>query len=188
MLTELQRDQILTLLKEGLESKLVAERVGVSLGTVRSVRANLTMGRYGDTSEIGEVAELADAIDTTFSLERDLQLALRENIEQLEERLKVVDGGAEKTVRSGRIDILAEDKDKNTVVIELKAGTADRETIGQILGYMGDLQRDSEKPVRGIIVARDFASPTISALSALPNVQLKKYSFKFSFQMIGPDG
>jgi len=187
MLTEQQRDQILALLKEGLESKPIAERVGVSLGTVRSVRANLTMGHYGDIAAISEVAEVADAIDTTFGLERDLQSALRHNIAQLENGLKVIDGGTEQTVSSGRIDITAEDKDKNTVVIELKAGTADRETIGQILGYMGDLQRHSEKPVRGIIIAGDFASPAISALSALPHLQLKKYSFKFSFQPIGPD-
>ena len=73
------------------------------------------------------------------------------------------------------------------VVIKLKAGTADRETIRQILGYMGDLQQHSKKPVRGIVVAGDFVPATIAALSVLPNVQLKEYSLKFSFESVSPE-
>ena len=71
------------------------------------------------------------------------------------------------------------------VVIELKAGTADRETIGQILGYMGDLGNE-RKPVRGIIIARDFAPAAVSALRAVSNLQLKRYDFKFSFEAVDP--
>jgi len=124
-----------------------------------------------------------DAIETTFGLERDLQAALRKNIGQLERGLTITDGGKEQHVAAGYIDITAEDQQGRTVVIELKAGTADRETIGQILGYMGDLQR-AGKPVRGIIVAGDFTLPAVSALGALPNLQLKKYGFKFSFMSV----
>ena len=56
--------------------------------------------------------DVADAIETTFGLERDLQLALRSNsnIEQLEHGLRITDGGKEQTVESGRIDIAAEDE------------------------------------------------------------------------------
>jgi len=82
--------------------------------------------------------EALDAVETTFGLERDLQAALRKNIDQLEPGLSITDGGKEKQVASGRVDITAQDKQGSTVVIELKAGTADRETVGQILGYMGD--------------------------------------------------
>ena len=49
--------------------------------------------------------------------------------------------------------------------MEVMAGTADREAIGQILGYMGDLNQ-KEKPVRGIIVAGEFGVAAISALAA----------------------
>ena len=44
-----------------------------------------------------------------FSLEKDLQRALRTNIEQIEKGLKVIDGGNEKITEAGRIDITAED-------------------------------------------------------------------------------
>jgi RecB family endonuclease NucS len=169
------------------------------MATLEELREQAAQARYGMpydqliparkawvTMDLKGPEEVEQAIHTTFSLERDLQLALRANIEQLEHGLKVADGGTEQTVASGRIDITAEDHNGNRVVIELKAGTADRETIGQILGYMGDLSQ-SKKPVRGIIVAGDFAPATISALGALPNLQLKKYSFKFSFESVGQD-
>jgi hypothetical protein len=41
------------------------------------------MGTY-DTKDPEAEDEVANAVDTAFGLERDLQLALRRNIEQLE--------------------------------------------------------------------------------------------------------
>jgi hypothetical protein len=65
--------------------------------------------------------QVQDALEITFGLERDLQTALRKNIEQLEHGLKIIDGGKEQRVAAGYIDITAEDEHGNTVVIELKA-------------------------------------------------------------------
>jgi hypothetical protein len=122
------------------------------------------------------------AIKTTFTLERDLQHALHANIEQLEPGLRVT--GSEVAVPpAGRIDILAVDSSGNTVVIELKAGEADRDAIGQILAYMGDLRRDG-KMTRGILVAGDFTPRLISAASVVPSIELRKYSFNFSFELV----
>jgi RecB family endonuclease NucS len=89
-------------------------------------------------------------------------------------------------VSTGRIDISAQDKDGNVVVIELKAGTADRETIGQILGYMGALKNDPAMAVRGVIVAGEFDPAAVAALNVQPNLQLRQYSFNFSFKAIRP--
>ena len=55
-------------------------------------------------------SETIDPIDRTLSLERDLQAALRADPTQIEPGLTISDGGAEKTVSSGRIDILARDR------------------------------------------------------------------------------
>jgi transposase-like protein len=177
-----QKAGIVALVKEGkLDFKQIAKQIGVSPGTVASVKAHMTMGTYGEGPEIEQIAE---AIDATFGLERDLQLALRKHIDQLEPDLKIVDDGKEQTVESGRIDITAEDSKGTTVVIELKTGQADRETIGQILGYMGDVMT-TKKSVRGILVAGDFPTGTIAAARAVPNLRLKKYSFKFSFESVG---
>ncbi len=127
--------------------------------------------------------EAVEAIETTFGLERDLQQALRKNIGQLEAGLKIVDHGKERVVESGRIDILGEDSAGNPMIIELKAGTADRDAVAQILGYMGDLISKGEH-VRGILVAGDFAPRTLSAAKAVPDLQLRKYKFQFSFEAI----
>ena len=91
------------------------------------------MTRVKNQASAEEEALIDDAIMGKFALERDLQEALRTNIRQLEAEMKVIDGGKEKTLASDRIDITAEDKQGRTVVIELKAGTADHDAIGQIL-------------------------------------------------------
>jgi len=137
---------------------------------------------------VNEPTELSDIIENKeesvkqrISLERDMQVALRENIANLEHNLKIIDDGAERAVNSGLIDITCED-DNCIVVIELKAGKTDNRVIGQILGYMGDLQEEDEKPVRGIIIAHDFDKRTKAAARAVPTLTLKKYSIEFTFK------
>lgn len=56
--------------------------------------------------------------------------------------------------RSLQARLLAADAQQRRVVIELKAGTADGDAVGQILSYMGDIQvADAKTPVRGILIA-----------------------------------
>lgn len=121
-----------------------------------------------------------DASPQRFSLERDMQATLRRNISNLSPKLRIVDDGAERSVESGFIDITCED-DQGLVVIELKAGKTDTRVIGQILGYMGDLQEEEGCPVRGIIVAHDFDQRTKSAAKVCPTLTLKKYAIEFKF-------
>ena len=123
-----------------------------------------------------------DSSVITFGLERDLQRALRTNIIQLEPDLNIIDGGSERTVEAGRIDITAEDDQGNLVVIELKAGTAQPDSIAQLLSYMGSIDDDQERPIRGILVAHDFHPRLVLAARAVPNISLKAYSFQFSFE------
>ena len=118
-----------------------------------------------------------------FEVERHLQDELRKEIAQLEPGLVVIDSGAERNVESGFIDITAEDANGRIVVIELKKGLAKRESIGQLLGYMGDIK--SEEPdadVRGILVAADFDQSCLSTRAVVPSLSLKRYSFSFRFE------
>jgi len=126
--------------------------------------------------------QLEEAETITFKLERDLQIALRRNIEQLESGLNIVDGGTERTIEGGRIDITAEDGDKRLVVIELKAGIARPESIAQTLAYMASVEQEDQRPVRGILVAADFHPRVVLAARAVPSLRLKEYSFSFSFR------
>lgn len=178
-----QRQEVLSLLRSGVTTKDIAAQTGVSLGQAAAIKAWITMGKYGDDSDAEIVAETASAVDTAFGLERDLQMALRRNIEQLEPGLTVMDGGKEQVVASGRIDITARSKDGTAIVMELKAGEADRDAIGQVLAYMGDLL-EREKVVRGIIVAREFSPRAIAAARATANVSLIRYGVRFSFEPV----
>lgn len=116
-----------------------------------------------------------------IGLERDLQRTLRRNIDELEPGLMVIDEGAERPVASGYIDITARDNTGKTVVIELKTGTADRSSIGQILSYMGDVAEEEAGSVRGILVAHDFDAKARAAARMVSNLQLRVYAIRFSF-------
>jgi len=152
-----QRQAIIAALKEGLDTQDIAARVGVSRGTIAAVKAHVTMETYKE--DVEEEVEVANAVDTAFGLERDLQRALREHIEQLEPGLTISD------------------------VIELKIGTADGDAIGQLLGYMGDLT-DKGARVRGILIAREFASRAVSAARVISSLRLVRYGFRFTFETV----
>jgi|SRR6185437_9723167 len=177
-----KRDMALAMIREGLDSHEISGKTGLSVRAVAAIKSHDKMGTYRSATE--EAEQVVEALETTFGLERDLQRALRSNIEQLEPGLKITDGGNEQSVPSGRIDIAAQDRSGANVVIELKAGEADRDAIGQVLSYMGDSAVNGSKPVRGILVAGDFSARAISAARAVPNLELKKYSFRFSFESV----
>lgn len=140
----------------------------------------------GETTELEDAGEeeLIEAEEITFGLERDLQSALRANIESLERGLKIIDNGKERITAAGRIDITAQDIDGNIVIIELKAGEAKPEIIAQVLSYMTAVAEEDGKPVRGILVAGDYHKKVILAARAIPNLKIKRYSFQFSFETL----
>lgn len=123
----------------------------------------------------------ADPSRERLGLERDLQKSLRREIGQLESGLSVIDEGVERAVASGFIDITARDSSGAIVAIELKAGTADRAAVGQILSYMGDLVEEEGGAVRGILIAHDFDRKARSAARMVPNLSLRSYSVRFEF-------
>lgn len=131
----------------------------------------------------GYTIDLEGGIEASIGLERDLQHALRSNIQQLQEGLEIADGGKEQVVPCGRIDITAKDKRGGIVVIELKVGDADRNAVAQVLSYIGDLKaKDPKKTIRGIVVAEGFRVSALAAARAVPSIELMKYNMRFSFE------
>jgi hypothetical protein len=181
-----QRALIMGLLKEGdLTTLQIADKAGVSVGQVGAIKAHITMGTYDPSPPSPvETNEVIEAFETTFGLERDLQAALRANIEQIEPGLKIIDGGHEKKTDAGRIDILAQDAAGAVVVIELKAGQAAPDALTQLLAYMGAVDREPAQQVRGLLVAGDFHQRIVYASRAVSNVQLRRYRFSFSFDLV----
>jgi hypothetical protein len=135
-----------------------------------------------DSPEASEALE--ESAELQFGLEKDLQLALRADIGQLDPGLSMIDGGTEFSTGAGRVDILAKDAQGTTVVVELKAGRADTRVIAQVLAYMTTVAAEKSMPVRGIIVAGDFDERVVLAARAVPNLELKRYSYQFKFDQV----
>jgi len=133
-----------------------------------------------------------DEDETLISLEVDIENALVSNLNQLEPGLGLYreddKTGQQYQIsfdgkKKGRIDILAVSEVGDFVVIEIKAGEADRDACGQIQGYMGWVKQHMAKnqTVRGIVVANNFTIRAIYAAKVVPNLCLKKCQINFTF-------
>jgi RecB family endonuclease NucS len=79
-------------------------------------------------------------------------------------------------IDGGFIDILAVDRDSKFVVIELKLSKGRSKTIGQLLYYMGWVDKNLGKgPCRGMIIAREITSDLVTAVQRVPGVTLSRY-------------
>ncbi len=141
-----------------------------------------------DDVEIQEVEEqpieeLPEPVaNQRIGLERDMQAAIRVNIEQLEVGLHITDGGRERSVETGFIDITAEDTQGTPVVIELKTGVAGQRAVAQILSYIGSvMDEEGIDEVRGILVASDFDRKARAVARVIPSLSLVRYQFSFKF-------
>lgn len=140
-------------------------------------------GPEGDNEQETEILE---TIDASITLEKDLHSYFAGRIREIESGLSVIEDGVEYQIDAGRIDLLATDA-QGMVVIELKAGKAKDNAVGQLLGYMGCIaadKRHSKKPVRGILIASDFDQRVVYAAKALPNIKLLKYKVSFELKEI----
>ena len=118
----------------------------------------------------------------TIGLERDMQAAVRQNIGQVEQGLSITDGGRERSVEIGVIDITAEDAERIPVVIELKTGVAGQRAVAQILSYMGSIMDEENRDdVRGILIASEFDKKARAAAKVIPTLTLMRYQFSFRF-------
>lgn len=174
------RSRILELLQKDSTDLEIAKQLDISPYSVRAVRAHITMGTYGQSKSENE--EFIEAEEVRFGLEKDLQRAVRQNIEQLEPGLKIIDEGGERKTAAGFIDILCEDKQSELVVVELKSGEASDSVIAQVLGYIAALGEEENKKIRGIIVASSFSKRTMYAAKLLPDMKLVSYRFNFVFK------
>ena len=119
-------------------------------------------------------------IESTLSLERDLESHLVENLSTLESGLTLL--GRQVSVDVGRIDLLAQEVGGRKVVIELKVGEARESAIGQIARYVGWYMRaDGHRP-RSILIAASFSEAVRYAAEAVPDLQLISYRVAFNFE------
>ncbi|WP_339825531.1 endonuclease NucS domain-containing protein [uncultured Parasphingorhabdus sp.] len=131
-----------------------------------------------------------EIISDTFAREQDLQQYLVCNLNAIEPGLRLYEDegltGIEFDAGGRRIDILAVDKDGAFVVIELKVSKGHDRVIGQLLRYTGWIEEnmDTDKPVRGIIIANKISHDLILATKRIRDVKLVEYEISFSLKSV----
>ena len=123
---------------------------------------------------------LSGFVESTISLERDLEEHLANHLGLLEPGLVLV--SRQYTTDVGRVDILAKSPTGETVIIELKVGEAKDSAIGQVARYLGWFSRSEVTPVRAILVAATFSEPLKYAAAAIPALKLVSYRVSFAFE------
>jgi RecB family endonuclease NucS len=88
-------------------------------------------------------------------------------------------------VDGGFIDLLLIDRTEQLVVVELKVGRGRNKTIGQLLYYMGWIDKNLAKAqCRGMIIAKEISDDLLVAVRRVPGVSLHRYILSVSVQPI----
>lgn len=136
-----------------------AEESGVSVDTILS------------TDEVAEI------------IEKDLENFIESNPCVIGEGLKITRRQMDTPI--GRIDLALEDASGRIIVVELKLNMIGRDAVSQLRRYMDWLEKDTEKPVSGVIVCKGVMPAFVDDVGKLKNItilcygwQLKVYPWK----------
>ena len=140
-----------------------------------------------------EEEQETEELSTGFGLEPHLRRFLIDNWENtpLGKKYEILTEDGEiigeeyPTKEAGNIDILAKDKkSKEWVVIELKKGQSSDAVVGQILRYIGWIERnkiEKDEGVKGIIIVKEIDKKLENALFALKG-RIKISCFEYNVQ------
>jgi RecB family endonuclease NucS len=142
----------------------------------------------------------AETLETTepellaFPLESHLRDFIATNLEEIRPQglglhlYEDVSGrdGVEYPTAVGPIDILAQDTDGNFVVFELKLSKGPDRAVGQVLRYMGWVQKHlaAGKAVSGVVVASAIDEKLKYAVSLVPSITVFEYRLRFELNQV----
>lgn len=138
-----------------------------------------------DDFEPGDDATIEELVETSITLERDVETHLVRNLDSIEKGLRFID--RQVSIEVGRVDILAADASGRRVVIELKVGQAKDSAVGQIARYLGWYARQDGKRPRGMLIASEFPEAVRYAIEAIPDLMLVQYRVQFAFNSVAID-
>ena len=129
-----------------------------------------------------EPSSRGDLLEASISLERDIEDHLVSNLSSIEDGLEFIKRQASND--AGRIDILAKDQQGQDVIIEIKVGSANDSSVGQVARYVGWYKKTQGRKVRAFLVASDFPEAVCYAAEAIPELTLISYKVSFSFERV----
>jgi len=163
----------------------LARDLGVDLWTLDALTWGMIHGEDGQ-EERNKVQ---------FGLERHLHEFLRDNWDftELGEEWAIYSepgddtAGYEYPTDVGRIDILARHKSlPEWLVIELKRGQSNDQTVGQVLRYMGWVERYMATPdeaVKGMIISHTVDKAMLYAVNAVGNDRISVMQYEVEFHL-----
>ena len=120
-----------------------------------------------------------DSSIKVFGTEKNLSDLLTQDLDVVEKGLKHLK--SESVLPKGHIDILAEDKEGNLVVIEIKRRDATLDSVSQLKRYVSEVRKRKDKSTRGILCA-----PGIS-FNALAFLEREGFEFrKLDYEISNP--
>jgi hypothetical protein len=127
--------------------------------------------------------------DQAFDAETALRDFFSTHLESIESGLQLHRDGERSgvgfPVGEERIDILATDRKGRFVVFELKLARGCNKVLGQLLYYMGWVDKHLGKgPCRGIIVAKEISDDLILAAQRVKGVSLYRCTLNFSVERV----
>jgi hypothetical protein len=145
---------------------------------------------HGPEVHPGEDIEEQES-EQQFAAESDLRDFLAKNPACIEQGLRLHQSGdrsgVEFPIEEGYIDILTVDRNQRFVVIELKVGRGRNKAIGQLLYYMGWVDKNlGNGPCRGMIIAKEIPDDLILAVQRVPGVSLYRYNLSVSVEPVAP--
>lgn len=136
-----------------------------------------------ETEELDLTEDSLEPSGLAFRLEKEMQAGVRKQLKNLESGLVEADGGTERRVATGKIDIVAKDKKGDLVVIELKPGMCPPGALEQVLGYAEALAEvEIKSTVRAILIASDFPDRVRAASKRVKGLKLLTYEFSLKFK------
>lgn len=154
----------------------------------------LPIYRQGPDEDAEEDTDNGDDLATEpheFAYENDLRDFLASNINVIRPSLAVYQegdiNGVEYPAGSRRIDILAVEDKRDFVVIELKVSKGYDRAIGQLLRYMGWIDKNLAEPgqkVKGMIIARTISDDLRLATSRIQDVELFEYELSIRLNKV----
>ena len=154
---------------------------------IKAAYGDFLAGRSSDV--VGEISSEQEENSQQFALEAHLRDFLAKNLERIEQGLRLYqkDGrsGVEFSIDDGRIDILALDRENRFLVIELKLSRGRNKTIGQLLYYMGWVDRNfANARCRGMIIASEITDDLLMAAQRVPGVSLCRYNLSVAVERV----
>ena len=121
---------------------------------------------FFDKFHMVSVLSLVDSGEfALYATEEDMQKAILAEPSLVEEEFKPI--SYERKVEPGFVDVYGMDKEGNLVVVEIKRKTAGNEAVLQLAKYVDAIRENTNRDVRGILVAPNIAKGVQTLLATI---------------------